>query len=81
LAEDAIMATDLIASIGTARLVEDHPTYPKGPCILVLQSDRHGAPVHAVWGISKGADSPAVLITAYRPNPRRWSNDFLRRRS
>jgi len=24
--------------------------------------------------------SPAVLITAYRPDPERWSDDFMRRK-
>jgi hypothetical protein len=36
--------------------------------------------VHAVWGIPKGATGPAVLVTAYRPDPSRWSEDFMRRR-
>ena len=25
-------------------------------------------------------DSPAVLVTAYRPDPERWSDDFLGRK-
>jgi hypothetical protein len=37
-------------------------------------------PVHVIWGIPKGKDSPAVLVTAYRPDPERWSDDFLGRR-
>jgi hypothetical protein len=39
-----------------------------------------GAPVHVVWGIPKGKMEPAVLITAYRPDPKLWENDFLTRR-
>ena len=79
LAEDAILVRDLIAGIETAVLVEDYPNYGKGPCMLVLEHDREGKPVHVVWGIPKGKDSPAVLVTAYRPDPKRWSDDFLRR--
>lgn len=44
-------------------------------------SIRTGAnPIHVLWGIPKGSSSPAVLITAYRPDPMRWEPDFLRRK-
>jgi len=54
--------------------------YPKGPSALVLQSDRGGRPIHVVWGIPRGESSPAVLVTAYRPDPDRWTDDFQRRK-
>jgi hypothetical protein len=31
------------------------------------------APVHMVWGIRKDSQGPAVLVTAYRPDPLLWS--------
>ena len=37
-------------------------------------------PIHAVWGIPKGHATPAVLVTAYRPDPSRWEDGFTRRR-
>ena len=78
LSEDGIRVRDLVEGISHAEIVEDYADYPKGPCVLVLQQDAGGA-VHAVWGIPKGESSPAVLVTAYRPDPDRWTNDFLRR--
>jgi len=32
------------------------------------------------WGIPKGTFSPAILITAYRPDSNVWEDDYLRRR-
>ena len=81
LAEDGIFVRDIVGSLPDAELLEDYPDFPKGPCLLVLQQDREGKPLHAVWGIPKGEPSPAVLITAYRPDPARWTDDFRSRRT
>jgi hypothetical protein len=79
LAEDDLFAGEIIESATGAMIIEDYPDYPKGPCVLVLQIDRQSKPVHVVWGIPKGAASPAVLVTAYRPDPQMWSDDLMRR--
>ncbi len=80
LAEDGILVKDVMSCMEGGKVVEDYPDYPKGSCILVLQKDREGNPIHVVWGIPKNTFSPAVLVTAYKPDPLIWSDDFMERR-
>jgi len=80
LAEDGLTAREVLGGIVNAVLVEEYPDYPKGPCVLMLQKDKTGLPIHVVWGIPKGHDRPAVLITAYRPDLERWDESFMKRR-
>jgi hypothetical protein len=80
LAADGILVREVLAGGARGQVLEDYPDYPKGPCVLVLQRDEGGKPVHVVWGIPKGRDAPAVLVTGYRPDPERWSDDFQSRR-
>jgi Domain of unknown function (DUF4258) len=78
--QDGIYARDVLAGLNGGIVIEDYPQYPKGPCVLVLQKDGQGKPIHVVWGIPRGQTSPAVVITAYRPDPERWTDDFMRRK-
>ena len=80
LSADDILVRDIVAGVKNGKIVEDYPNYSKGPCVLVLQKDADGEPIHVVWGIPRGESSPAVLVTAYRPDRQMWSADFLRRK-
>jgi hypothetical protein len=79
LRNDSIRFRDVFLGLADAQVVEDYPEYFAGPCVLVLQKDRDNRPLHVIWGIQKGQQSPAVLITVYRPTLALWSPDFLER--
>jgi hypothetical protein len=81
MSDDNILARDVIEGVQDGIVVEDYPTYAKGPCVLIFQLDHERQPLHVVWGIPKNFSSPAVVVTAYRPKPQLWSEDFLRRKS
>ena len=80
LAEDDIFINEIASGISTAVIEDDYPDYHKSPYVSGLQDDGQGQSIHVVWGIPKKASSPAVVVTAYRPDPDRWSEDFLRRK-
>jgi hypothetical protein len=80
LAADQITVHDVVDGLAAALVVEDYPTFSKGPSVLVLEHDKTGKPVHVVWGIPTGQTSPAVLVTAYRPDPAKWDETWLTRR-
>jgi hypothetical protein len=80
LAARDILLEEVVAGIADAKAVEDYPDFHKGPSVLALQRDRFGQSLHVLWGMARGTTAPAVLVTAYRPDPRHWSEDFLRRR-
>ena len=81
MSDEDILARDVLAGVFDGVVVEDYPIYAKGPCVLVLQKDLNQRPIHVVWGIPKNLSSPAVVVTAYRPDPDLWSEDFARRKT
>jgi hypothetical protein len=44
---------------------------------LGFSKRQRNKPIHVVWGIPKGCKSPAVLVTAYRPDPEVWEEGFF----
>lgn len=81
LSEDRISVRDAIQGISEAVAIEEYPASGRGPAVLVLQYDWAKEPIHVVWGIPAGHESPAVLITAYRPIPEQWDTEFVRRQT
>ena len=41
MSDEDILAREVLAGVSEGILVEDYPTYAKGPCVLVLQKDQY----------------------------------------
>jgi hypothetical protein len=74
LADDLTREQVATALLGPAEILEDYPTYHKGACCLMLCWVQ-GTAVHAVVSYPP----QVTLITVYRPDPTRWTDDFRRR--
>jgi hypothetical protein len=81
LRKDDILIEDAVAGVATAVVVEEYPARFRGPAVLTLQRDGDDRPVHVVWALPAGSRRPAVLVTAYRPDPGLWDEDFTRRKA
>jgi hypothetical protein len=77
--KDDILPSDIVDGLDHAQVVEDYPNANRGPSILVSLLDRSGRTLNAVWGIPKRRPDIAVRITAYRPDPENWTDNFLKR--
>ena len=81
LRKDGILVEDAVVGVLSAISIEDYPDRARGPSVLTLQRDASGRPIHAVWAISAGEAKPAVLVTAYRPDPSLWDETFEKRKT
>ena len=79
LADDGLEIDEILSGVPQAVVLEEYPDFLKGPAVLMLQLDADGNSVHAVRGIPRGYSSPAVLVTAYKPDPALWDSTFTRR--
>ena len=79
-AADRLRIGEITDITNRGECIEDYPTDPRGPSCLVLGYISDRSAVHAVWGFDQ-VSRQAILITVYRPDPARWSEDFRKRRS
>jgi hypothetical protein len=80
LRKDDILVDDVIDGIAAAIVVEEYPRRFRGPSILTLQHDANNRPLHVVRALPAGQRRPAVLVTAYPPDPKRWGSNFKQRK-
>ena len=75
---DGISLMEAFESIATGEIIEQYPDDKPYPSCLVFSILESGDPVHTVWAFNSATNS-SVLITTYRPDPRRWIDGKIRR--
>lgn len=76
---DSLSLADVLQSVLNGEVIEDYPTDKPYPSCLILSATPENEPVHSVWAYNK-ENGWAVLVTVYRPDPKRWVNWRQRRR-
>ena len=76
LARRSIAVDDVLAGAAAGAVIEDYPHDEAGPAVLMLQRDAGGRPLHVIWRIAAATAGPVLLVTAYRPEPAQWNEDF-----
>ena len=75
---DHLSFDEIYVSVLQGEIIEDYPDDKPYPSCLIYGDAFNGEPVHTVWAYN--ADNRwAVLITVYRPDPRRWIDWRVRR--
>jgi len=72
-----ITTGDVRDVIANGVMIEDYPEDVRGHSCLILGADKDGGPIHVVCAPK---DDYLAIITAYRPDKRKWYDDYSRRR-
>lgn len=75
---DDLLIEDIYSSVLQGEIIEDYPRDKPYPSCLVYGETTTGEPVHSVWAYNQ-ENRWAVLITVYRPDPKRWIDGRRRR--
>lgn len=76
---DALSLDDVLESTTGGEIIEDYPTDHPLPSCLVYGQSVKGQHIHSVWAYN-AKSGRAVLVTAYCPDPNRWTNWRVRKR-
>lgn len=69
--DDGLTYEEIYFSVINGEIIEDYPEDKPYPSCLILGKNFMGEPIHSVWAYNP-ENLWAVLITVYRPDPKRW---------
>lgn len=77
--DDNLALAEILQSVQSGEIIEDYPTDKPYPSCLVFGIGEVQSPIHSVWAYND-VNGWAVLITVYRPDPKRWIEWKTRRK-
>ena len=75
---DRLSFNEILPSISAGETIEQYPEDRPYPSCLILSKNARGEPIHTVWAHNSETRS-SVLITVYRPDPKKWIDGKTRR--
>ena len=75
---DRISLIQAFESIPNGEIIERYPEDTPYPSCLIYSRLENGDPIHTVWAFNPETNG-GILITTYRPDPRRWIDGRIRR--
>lgn len=72
-----IRAADVRLAVGNGEIIEQYPGDFPFPSCLILGADHNKMPLHVCMS---DEGSAGRIITAYRPDPNKWSQDLRTRK-
>ena len=75
---DQLSFDKIFVSVFQGEIIEDYPNDKPYPSGLIYGETFSSDPVHSVWAYNQ-ENRWAVLVTVYRPDPRRWIDWRTRR--
>jgi len=71
--DDQLKYEEIYFSVIHGEIIENYLNDRPYPSCLVFGRNFSGEPIHSVWAYNED-NSWAVLVTVYRPDPKKWKN-------
>lgn len=76
--EDQLSFDEIYHSVLYGEIIEDYTNNQPYPRCLIQGENFAHEPIHTVWDYDQETNT-AILVTVYRPDPKRWINWKIRR--
>ena len=76
--EDQLTFDEIYHSVLYGEIIEDYTNHQPYPRCLIYGENFATEPIHSVWDYDQKTNT-AILVTVYRPDPKKWINGKIRK--